>query len=50
MILLVSACYSSRPSSDDWICKKGKNSNGDAIQYAENIKTGEIGAYNKCQK
>lgn len=35
--------------SDEWICKSGTNANGDAVQYSENIKTGEMGVYSKCQ-
>lgn len=36
-------------NSGEWICKSGVNANGDAVQYSENTKTGELGAYSKCQ-
>ena len=36
--------------SDDWVCREGKNANGDVVQYSENVKTGEMAGYDKCQK
>lgn len=36
--------------SDDWACREGKNANGDVVQYSENVKTGEMAGYDKCQK
>ncbi|MBI2778189.1 MAG: hypothetical protein HYX62_00130 [Gammaproteobacteria bacterium] len=35
---------------DEWVCKSSTNANGDAVQYAENINTGEIGAYSNCKE
>ena len=43
---IISGCS----SKNDWICQEGKNSNGDAVQYSENVKTGEMAGYDKCQK
>lgn len=48
-LVLILTTLSACNNSEDWVCRSGVNANGDAIQYSENIKTGETGAYEKCK-